>query len=185
MKQLESLQDTCEGDYKLSDTSHSYIRRTVTEFENAIKFLLSTVKQWTQLTYSIKSSVQIASHRLNEELFVRIPLKAFGGAGKFGRQRLTTSTELTPFSCPSEFRKVLSLIPPKDSARIHLSILIISWLAKNRKWGKWNIWADGTEVPQLLQMNLPCNSFPPIAIYSFKRLPKSQLRGCYKIHLKQ
>jgi hypothetical protein len=79
--------------------------------------------------------VQIASHRLNEELFLRIPLKAFGGAGKFGRQKLTTSTEFTSFSCPSEFSKVSSLIPPNDSAKIHEHINndIINRVAKTRK----------------------------------------------------
>jgi len=33
-------------------------------------------------------------------------VKAFGGTGKFGREKFTISTELTSFSSPSEFSKV-------------------------------------------------------------------------------
>lgn len=72
-------------------------------------------KAYYDCTDLVKSSEQIASHRFNEELFLRIPLKAFGGFGKFGRWKLLILIELDSCSCKRDFRKASSLMPTNGS----------------------------------------------------------------------
>lgn len=71
-------------------------------------------------THIVKSSEHIASQRLNEELFLRIPLKEFGGLGKFGRKKLSISIEPTSCSCPRDFSNASSVTPENESSKIPL-----------------------------------------------------------------
>lgn len=67
-------------------------------------------------THFTESSEHIVSHRLNDELFMRMPLKEFGGLGKFGRWNSSMSTELNPWTSVSEYSKFSSVIPANESA---------------------------------------------------------------------
>lgn len=68
------------GDYK----THKFVIRKRKK-ERKFKKKKKTCTQAEEFTHLVKSSEHIASQRFSEEFFLRIPLKAFGGLGKFGR----------------------------------------------------------------------------------------------------
>ena len=57
----------------------------------------------------------MASQRFNEEFFLRIPLKAFGGDGKFGKWKLLIFTELNSCICERDSSKASSVIATNES----------------------------------------------------------------------
>lgn len=52
-----------------------------------------------------ESSEHMASQRFNEELFLRIPRKEFGGDGKFGKAKSLIFTVCNLWSCARDFSK--------------------------------------------------------------------------------
>lgn len=59
----------------------------------------------------------MASHRFSEELFLWIPLKEFGSAGKFGKWMSLIPTDLISCDWARDSNKVSSVIPAKDSGK--------------------------------------------------------------------
>lgn len=64
-----------------------------------------------------ESSEHMASQRFSEEVFLRMPLKAFGGWGKFGKQKSLISTSLTSSTLASDCIKDSTVIPAHDSIK--------------------------------------------------------------------
>ena len=79
-------------------------------------------------TYFVESSEQIASQRFKEEFLLRIPLKPSGGFGKFGRWKLSISTEFDSCSCVRDWSKSSSEIDANESAEIP---------RHKELWGRW------------------------------------------------
>lgn len=80
-----------------------------------VKQLLS--HKWT---YIPASSTQMSRQRLNEEIFLRMPMKAFGGTGKLGREKLSSSIYFTAWTCSSDDNTSCSLISAKYSGEIQI-----------------------------------------------------------------
>lgn len=66
-------------------------------------------------THLRESSEHMASQRFSEEAFLRIPLNAFGGWGKFENWKSLICTSLVSWTLTSECNKDSTVIPVHDS----------------------------------------------------------------------
>ena len=58
------------------------------------------------------------SHRIREEVFLRIPLNTFGGLGKSGGKMLLKSKGCEPSNLEKEFSRVVSVTSAKEPEEI-------------------------------------------------------------------
>ena len=77
-------------------------------------------------THLSESSEHMASHRFSEEVFLRMPLKAFGGWGKFGKWKSLISTSLILWTLASDCNKDSTVSPVHDSVPI-ANILLVKY----------------------------------------------------------
>lgn len=61
--------------------------------------------------------MQIASHRITEDAFFRIPLNELGGTGMFGRAKLSTFREPQACDCSSDDSRLSAWMSLNDSAK--------------------------------------------------------------------
>lgn len=117
--------------------------------------------------YFIVSSVQIPSQRLKDNIFLRIPLNVFGGIGKFGREKFSTSIIRNPWICSRDISSSSSLTSANDSA--NYKYFFCQKLPCDISF----------EVKPRYLVAIPANMFPPIWIYSSMSFRKLQLLGCF------
>jgi hypothetical protein len=69
------------------------------------------------ITYFDVSSLQIASHRITEDAFFRIPLNELGGTGMFGTEKLSAFTEPQACNSSSDDCRFSAWVSLNDSAK--------------------------------------------------------------------
>lgn len=111
------------------------------------------------------SSEHMTSQRFSESLFMRIPLKVFGGFGKFGRLKLLISTEFMSSRWESEFSKASAVIPANEPASLTI----------NRLWQKP---ARANQNEESSARISPSDNFPEMEENSSNSLFKFQVLGC-------
>lgn len=123
-KQLNNLQNTCEEDWLYTSICLSYIFNETKRSQKVRTYYYvctskrtnKNIKKISFRTYFTVSSAQIASQRLNKDVFFRIPLNVFGGVGRSGREKVSISIEPNPCIWSSDESKSSSAICLNDSA---------------------------------------------------------------------